>query len=97
MVKVIGDSPCQHYKDGREITLYYDSLSNADKEILVKIMDILLSQPSCFNCKNFYKESCFGNYQCCSCKIHGNLEVVGNPHYDCDASKCEDYVQDITK
>lgn len=74
----------------REVTFRYDT--KTDVELLKKLKDFLNdNQSTCFNCKNYYKEGCIGEYQAACCRIHGCLEVVGHPHYDCDGSKCSDY------
>lgn len=90
MVKRIMDSPSA--KNLREVTFRYDPNNKNDSVILKKISEVVLTeQPLCSNCGNFCYEGCFGGYNACTCKIHGNLEAVGNPHYDGDGSKCDDY------
>lgn len=67
----------------REVTFRYDPNNKNDMAILNKISEVILTeQPLCSNCGNFFA---------CSCKIHGNIEAVWNPHYDGDGSKCDDY------
>lgn len=76
----------------REITFKYDAANENDQYILKLIKQVISdNQPTCFNCKNYYLEPCFGYYQASCCRIHGCIEQVGNPHYDCDGSKCNEY------
>lgn len=90
MVRTISDCPSK--RNMREITIEYDPDNQNDLELLKKISNVIATeQPLCQNCENFYYEGCFGNYKACSCKIHGVLEAVSNPHNDCDGSKCDDY------
>ena len=90
MVRMIGDSPYKN--EQREIIFAYDYNNSNDVELINKLCELCLTeQPRCENCKNFYREGCFGNYRACSCKIYGTLESLNNPHYDMDGSKCNDY------
>lgn len=76
----------------REVTFRYDPNNKNDMAILNKISEVILTeQPLCSNCGNFFYEGYFCGYNACSCKIHGNIEAVWNPHYDGDGSKCDDY------
>lgn len=89
MIKEIQDT-FTHEDDIREVTFEYNI--KTDIELLKKLKDFLNdNQPTCFNCKEYYKEGCIGGYQTSFCKIHGFIKVVGHPHYDCDGSKCSDY------
>lgn len=89
MVKFWGDSPSKY---GREITFSYDPDNDNDEKLIDLIHQTISdNQPECFNCKNYYKEGCFGDYQASWCRIYGCLEAVSNPHYDADGSKCKDY------
>lgn len=89
MVKMIQDSPST---DGRERTFSYDPDNDNDNNLLELIRQTISdNQPECFNCENYYLAGCFGGYQASMCRIHGCIEVVGNPHYDADGSKCADY------
>ena len=75
-----------------KITLKYDSNNPHDKR-MIKIIKYLVSQTqdTCFNCDNYETVGCLGGYQAASCKIHGILECLDNPHHDCDGTKCKDY------
>ncbi len=74
----------------REVTFEYNA--KTDEKLLRKLKHFLNdNQPTCFNCQNYYLEGCLGGYHASCCKIHGCIEVIGNPHYDCDGSKCDDY------
>ena len=79
-------------KSSGEMTISWDSENTNDK-IIIKTIKTIISemQPTCFNCCNYGKAGCLGNYQASSCKIYGILESLDNPHYDCDGSKCKDY------
>lgn len=90
MVREIKDIPTA--KGMREVVFRYDPSNDNDLRVKEKIENIISDEQSwCYNCKHFYYESSFGGYMACSCKIYGCLEVVGNPHYDCDGGKCDDY------
>lgn len=94
MVKEISDCPSKRKNDThREITFEFEYENENDIALMEEISRLCAKQPRCKNCINFYYEGCFGGYQGCACKIHGNLEHVGNPHYDMDGSKCKDYVR----
>lgn len=89
MIKMTRDVP---NTNGREITFSYDPNNDNDKELLRLIHQTISdNQPECFNCENYYLDGYFCGYRASMCRIHGCLEVVGNPHYDGDGSKCEDY------
>ena len=76
----------------REVTFRYDPNNKNDMVILNKIREVILTeQPLCSNCGNNIYAGYFCGYNACMCKIHGNIEAVGNPHYDGDGSKCDDY------
>lgn len=93
MVFMICDAPSR--KEGkREITFRYDYQNENDVALIKKIEQLLFAeQKRCDNCIHFYREGCFGGYMACSCKIHGSLENLDNPHYDMDGSKCGDYIK----
>ena len=92
MVYMISD--CYNDKrNRREITLAYDSDNKDDNALMDKIHRLCMEQPRCQNCINFYYEGCLGGYKACWCKIHGNLEYVGNSNYNMDGSKCKDYIR----
>lgn len=93
MIKTTQDVPVKHL---REITFSYDPYSNNDKRILSLIRQTISdNQPECFNCKNYYLDGYVCGYRASMCRIHGCIEVVGNPHYDADGSKCIDYERKI--
>lgn len=90
MVYMCMDGPAKRGNE-RERTFRYDIDNPKDKEIIEQIDALLNTQPTCFNCENFYHEGCFGGYQAASCKLHGCIEAVNHPHHDADGSKCDDY------
>lgn len=88
MVQIIEES---HNNKKVIIKIKYDDNNSQDKVIISQIEDLLKLQPNCQKCVHFYKEGSFGGYMASACKIHGNLEYVGHPFHDMDASKCKDY------
>ena len=94
MVREICDSPKFESKsrDGcRYITFEYRT-NKEDVGIINQINNLLSNlQDRCDNCCHYKSEGCLGNYEACSCDIYGILENVGNPHYDMDGSRCQDY------
>lgn len=76
-----------------KITLEFDPENENDTAIMEKLYWLCEAQQKCTNCIHFYEEGCFGGYMACACKIHGILEVLGNPHYDMDGSKCTEYMR----
>lgn len=91
MVHVILDTYIEGSTE-REIHIRYDRDIANDKLIMDKINQILImEQPLCCNCANYYKEGYFCGYCASSCKIHGNIEAWDHPHRDGDGSKCPDY------
>ena len=91
MVNMISDAP--YKKNMRVVEFAYDSENKDDVALINGMLELCSEQPRCDNCINFYREGCFGNYMACSCKIHGVLESLDNPHYDMDGSKCNDYIK----
>lgn len=92
MIRFMGDTPS---KEGlRKIIYEYDP--KTDEVLLEELSKVIKEflnskQPTCFNCKNYYREGCFGGYMASACRIYGNIEALDNPHYDCDGSKCDRY------
>lgn len=73
-----------------EITFKYNT--KTDKELLDRVEQFISdNQPTCSNCQNYYKGGTFCGYTASCCKIHGDIDVYGNPHSDFDGSKCGDY------
>lgn len=95
MVKLICDTFTED-ENIRVSSFEYDS-SNENDKMIMKLIDKLISanQPTCFNCQNYYRDGCFGGYMASACRVHGDIEYVGNPHYEHDGSKCPDYVRGI--
>ena len=95
MVSMVQDGPAPN-KKRRERVFSYDPDNKNDLKILQLIYDVIHNnQAECFNCKNHYTERSFGGYEASCCKIYGCLEIVGNPHYDADGSRCKDYEKNI--
>ena len=93
MVKDISDCPSKD-KTKREITFSYDSKNKKDIDLIKRIIQMCeKEQDKCTNCKNYYKQGCFGDYMANSCKIYGILEAYNNPHHDLDGSKCNNYIR----
>lgn len=94
MVRMICDRPSRRKeKTHREIIFEFEYENENDIALIDKIRSLCNEQSSCGNCVNFYHEGCFGGYMACTCKIHGNLESIDNPHHDMDGSKCNDYIR----
>lgn len=75
------------------LKLEYDKSKIEDETIINSIRELLKLQPNCKKCINYTKEGGFSGYMSSTCKIYGNLEFVGNPFHDMDASRCESYVE----
>lgn len=88
MVQIVKES---HENGKATIEIKYDGYNLQDKVIINQIENLLKLQPNCKKCINYSLEGGFGGYMGSTCSIHGNLEFVGNPFHDMDASKCEDY------
>lgn len=92
MVRMISDSPSEtKRKTHRRMTFEFEYKNENDIALIKKIESLCAEQPRCENCVNFCHEGCFGSYMACSCKIHGILESLNNPHHDMDGSKCKEY------
>ncbi len=90
MIKIIEEK----YQNGKVLLkLEYDKSKIEDETIINSIRELLKLQPNCKKCINYTKEGSFSGYMSSTCKIYGNLEFVGNPFHDMDASRCENYVE----
>ena len=96
MIRMISNNPSKRkINTHREITFEFEYENANDIALIEKIIRLCAEQPICENCENFYTQGCLGGYMACTCKIHGNLESLDNPHYDMDGNKCSDYIRKL--
>ena len=92
MVKIISEG---FDPQNASMTLQYNKDDTKDIKIIDYLRELLMQQPNCQKCKNYYLDYGFGGSFSSQCKItsmeNGNLAYFGHPHHDFDASKCEYY------
>ena len=87
MSSITGNSPDNQEK----VTFSFEGKNKEDEAIIDAMFTLLKLQKRCDTCENYSVEGALGGYQASYCKKYGCLEYLGNPHFDCDGSKCESY------